>query len=146
MDHLLISKDSFSVLEYLYSGKKLPDPLPNEWDDCLKQLSENKLAVYRIVGHRNTSGETGFPFSMPLYEVSITESGKAYYESVLSNSEFSEKQLAILQGISDRLERRVTVAEEEAQRAKKDARTATIQSWIAIAVSVLALLLPIILN
>lgn len=146
MDQLLISKDSFEVLRCLYSGSELPSPLPDGWDDCLRQLEENKLIVHRLTGHENVPGETGFFSMRPLYDVHITETGKAYFESVLVKSEFSEKQLSILQGISDRLERRVGVAEEEARRAKKDARTASIQSWIAIGISVLALLLPLILK
>lgn len=141
---MLISNDSFAVLELLYSGSDLPDPLP---DDCLRQLKENGLIVHQIIGHHRNPDPTavGAFAILPDYETYITEKGKAYYESVQSDSEFSEKQLAILQGISDRLERRVDVAEEEAQRAKKDARIASLQSWIAIVISVLSLFMPKIL-
>lgn len=143
MSQLLISKDSLSVLGHLYSGAKLPNPLPDEWEDCLKQLSKHNLVIYQIIGHDRIPGETGFFASRPIYEIVITETGKAYYESVQARSEFSEKQLEILQGISDRLEQRVDVAQKDAERAKKDSRTATIQSWIAIVISLISLASPL---
>ena len=140
MNQYLVSKDSLDVLNYLYSGSKLPDPIPDEWVECLQQLKEYNLVIYRIAGHKEVPGDADHFLSKPVYEISITETGKAYVESVMANSAFSEKQLEILQGISDRLERRVDVAQLEAERAGKDSRIATIQSWIAIGISVLALI------
>lgn len=146
MNQILISENSLNVLEYLFVGKTLPDPLPDGWDECLQQLSENDMIVYKVVGHKSLPG---YPFPYPIYEVSITETGRAYFESVRANSAFSNKQLEILQGISDRFEQRVAIAQKEAERAKKDSHTATVQSWIAIGVSVLTFLfqlMPLILG
>ena len=152
MSKMIISNDSYEILEALYTGAPLPSPVS---EDCLRQLKSNGLARYSVIDSRpdpSLTGPSGRPLLCPVFKIDITEDGKSFVErhreDILSDQETSDYynlQIDALNKIADELERRVSVAEADAEQATKDARRARIQSWIAIAISAIAIVVPILL-
>ena len=57
-------------------------------------------------------------------------------------SERIAPQVAALERMADSFEQRVSIAERDLERAEKDSRAASVRSWIAIVISVIALAAP----
>lgn len=153
MNNLIVSNDSFSVLKLLYEGATIEQPYP---DPQLRQLKEAGLVIYQVADFRPVE-DGKFTIHNPIYEIRITETGKAYVEWREREFEMSERRLQSLEKMSDSLKKEVESAEaqiqslnevsealkEQTESAKRDARTATIQSWVAIAISIIAIALPL---
>lgn len=131
MRNLIVSNDSFEVLKQLSNGVSLADPLPY---DQLDQLEKAGLITYRIVGHKDSHDDIlGI---MPIYEIHINESGKAYIEWREHEYDSVERQIQALNEMNESLKTRVAIAE-------KDSKSALICSILAILVSIAAIVVPI---
>lgn len=140
MDKPIISNDSFAILEYLYNESELPDGAS---EDCLRQLKSNSLIIHTIIGHKV---DPDFPYTLPIYRTEITENGKAYVEATLLERQTTEDQLHSLQRIAKELQQRVKVAETDSETARIEAHKAAVRSWIAIAISVVSIIAPLLLS
>ena len=156
MSDLIVSNDSFAVLKLLYDGAAIEQPYP---DPQLRQLKEAGLAIYQVAGFQPVE-EGKFSVHNPIYEISITEAGKAYVEWREREIEMSERRIRSLEKMSESLKKDVESAEAQirslnemsstlkaqADSAEKDARKAAIRSWIAIGISIAAIAAEVIMQ
>lgn len=106
MSDLIVSNDSFAVLKLLYDGAAIEQPYP---DPQLRQLKEAGLAIYQVAGFRPVE-EGKFSVHNPIYEISITEAGKAYVEWREREIEMSERRIRSLEKMSESLKKDVESA------------------------------------
>lgn len=150
MSDILISNEAIEILGLLYNNSQLPDDVS---DDSLAQLKDYGLIIHRIVGHEENPNASSFFRIYPIYETYITEDGKAYFESIQQKNSDVSDQINALNNIAKSLRERVNIAEEDLKLYKQDledakeiSKSAVIRSWIAIGISVFAVIVQIIIS
>ena len=128
-----ISNEAKTILSVLYNNGDFS--AANYSDESFSLLKSYGLIQHDILCHE-ASRDGAFRVLTPIYETSITEKGKAYYEELLRvEDERAFNREAIL--------KRLQIAEEELEETKKESKSSSIRSWIAIIISLAALALQL---
>lgn len=130
-----VSNEAFSFLMDLCSGKELcPSDFPQSVLTYLKDLGFIEL---RITGYADSSAD--LLGSIPLYQVAVTESGRAYTEKAAAERTSVEQHIRSLEEMNRKFSEGLELYKKELEEAKSDTKKAAIRSWVAIIISIAAI-------